>query len=79
MVGYLLERNLCLPLQRNREKSIVDGTVVQLVRIHACHAWGHGFESRPHRKKEMDVCLSLFLWRIDASVVNLYLSFVVNG
>ena len=20
--------------------------LVQLVRIHACHAWGHGFESR---------------------------------
>ncbi len=26
------------------------GAVVQSVRIHACHAWGHGFESRPHRK-----------------------------
>ena len=23
------------------------GLVVQLVRIHACHAWGRGFESRP--------------------------------
>ena len=27
------------------------GAVVQLVRIHACHAWGRGFESRPHRKQ----------------------------
>ncbi len=27
------------------------GAVVQLVRIHACHAWGRGFESRPHRQK----------------------------
>ena len=27
------------------------GAVVQLVRIHACHAWGRGFESRPHRAK----------------------------
>ena len=26
------------------------GAVVQLVRIQACHAWGRGFESRPHRK-----------------------------
>ncbi len=26
------------------------GSVVQLVRIHACHAWGRGFESRPNRK-----------------------------
>jgi hypothetical protein len=25
--------------------------LVQLVRIHACHAWGHGFESRTHRIK----------------------------
>jgi hypothetical protein len=35
-----------------------------LVRIHACHAWGRGFESRPDRK----YCLKpffterLFLW-----------------
>ena len=27
------------------------GALVQLVRIHACHAWGHGFESRTHREK----------------------------
>ena len=27
-----------------------NGLVVQLVRIHACHAWGRGFESRPDRK-----------------------------
>ena len=26
------------------------GALVQLVRIHACHAWGHEFESRTHRK-----------------------------
>ena len=26
------------------------GALVQLVRIHACHAWGHGFESRTHRR-----------------------------
>ena len=32
-----------------RHKQI--GAVVQLVRIHACHAWGRGFESRPHRKE----------------------------
>ena len=28
-----------------------NGSVVQLVRIHACHAWGRGFESRPDRKE----------------------------
>ncbi|MBP1613460.1 MAG: hypothetical protein H6Q13_908 [Bacteroidetes bacterium] len=27
------------------------GLVVQLVRIHACHAWGRGFESRPDRQE----------------------------
>ena len=32
----------------NKEQHI--GALVQLVRIHACHAWGHGFESRTHRK-----------------------------
>lgn len=31
-------------------KKITTGVVVQLVRIHACHAWGRGFESRPFRK-----------------------------
>ena len=30
---------------------MLQGALVQLVRIHACHAWGHGFESRTHRIK----------------------------
>ena len=34
--------------QLSRQK----GAVVQLVRIQACHAWGRGFESRPHRRGE---------------------------
>ena len=43
---------LCI---RNRERLMLHnkvqnfGALVQLVRIHACHAWGHGFESRTHR------------------------------
>ena len=43
-----------LPLHRIRERcgnKWSFGALVQLVRIHACHAWGHGFESRTHRKK----------------------------
>ena len=35
----------------NGRVSDKNGAVVQLVRIHACHAWGRGFESRPHRNK----------------------------
>ncbi len=34
-----------------RESNEINGALVQLVRIHACHAWGHGFESRTHRNK----------------------------
>ena len=34
-----------------RETIKIIGALVQLVRIHACHAWGHGFESRTHRQK----------------------------
>ena len=35
-----------------RETIKIIGALVQLVRIHACHAWGHGFESRTHRKEK---------------------------
>ena len=37
-----------------------NGAVVQLVRIHACHAWGREFESRPHRREEAEMLLLLF-------------------
>ena len=32
------------------KSSYLIGALVQLVRIHACHAWGHEFESRTHRQ-----------------------------
>ena len=35
--------------QREQIHKKLNGVLVQLVRIHACHAWGHGFESRTHR------------------------------
>ena len=38
-----------------RETIKIIGALVQLVRIHACHAWGHGFESRTHRKSFSDL------------------------
>ena len=37
-----------------------NGALVQLVRIHACHAWGHGFESRTHRRKPFSYAERLF-------------------
>ncbi len=36
----------------SRMQTLINGAVVQLVRIHACHAWGREFESRPHRSGE---------------------------
>ena len=37
------------------------GALVQLVRIHACHAWGHGFESRTHREKGVTLVTPFFV------------------
>ena len=41
-----------------------EGALVQLVRIHACHAWGHGFESRTHRKEKESVSRIPFLVKL---------------
>lgn len=51
------------------------GLVVQLVRIHACHAWGRGFEPRPDRKA-LDNLSKAFLFnnRINPKVVRLFYS-----
>ena len=37
---------------RHKQSRKHNGALVQLVRISACHAGGHGFESRTHRKKK---------------------------
>ncbi len=44
----------------------MNGSVVQLVRIRACHACGRGFESRPDRKKPSHSIGKAFsfLWKI---------------
>ena len=51
---HLVVSKIVVPLQpQSREKATKqkhNGALVQLVRIHACHAWGHGFESRTHRQ-----------------------------
>ena len=49
------------PLSK-RKYEIRLGAVVQLVRIHACHAWGREFESRPHRQEATNWLLLLFLF-----------------
>ena len=42
------------------------GLVVQLVRIHACHAWGHEFESRPDRQASNEANASFYRSAQDA-------------
>ena len=45
------------------------GAVVQLVRIHACHAWGRGFESRPHRRNPETKVSGFFVFRSISSTL----------
>ena len=51
VAGFKNIAYLCIAIQRNSSYK-QNGSVVQLVRIHACHAWGRGFESRPDRLKK---------------------------
>ena len=44
-------RTFATAIERCSIRKMKFGALVQLVRIHACHAWGHGFESRTHRIK----------------------------
>ena len=46
--GFKKSRTFATAIKRESNKKL-NGALVQLVRIHACHAWGHGFESRTHR------------------------------
>ena len=48
--GFKKSRTFATAIERDSKiKNKNNGALVQLVRIHACHAWGHGFESRTHR------------------------------
>ena len=67
------------------EANINIGAVVQLVRIHACHAWGRGFESRPHRKKKQKCFFFCYilptcyqLWVLDGFITGSYPTFPVT-
>ena len=50
---------LCTRFRKGSVKYII-GAVVQLVRIHACHAWGREFESRPHREEDASASSFVF-------------------
>ena len=45
-----------------------NGALVQLVRIHACHAWGHGFESRTHRRSLQIILICRLFYVINCSL-----------
>ena len=47
-----------------RETIKIIGALVQLVRIHACHAWGHGFESRLGRFSN---CFTITVWDLSSA------------
>ena len=52
MVELIIRMFLACPINPR------NGVLVQLVRIHACHAWGHGFKSHTHRKNGLIVQLA---------------------
>ncbi len=56
-------RTFATAIERESDKKL-NGALVQLVRIHACHAWGHGFESRTHRERVPNKFGTLFCFII---------------
>ena len=52
------------------------GALVQLVRMPACHAGGHEFESRTHRRKPSRLFLKVFLLYAWYDSLYVYLPFL---
>ncbi len=44
---------ICTPEKMKLASFLLEGSVVQLVRMPPCHGGGRGFESRPVRKKPL--------------------------
>ena len=61
--GFKKSRTFATAIERESDKKL-NGALVQLVRIHACHAWGHGFESRTHRERVPNKFGTLFYFPI---------------
>ena len=61
--GFKKSRTFATAIERESDKKL-NGALVQLVRIHACHAWGHGFESRTHRAGVPNLFGTLFCFII---------------
>ena len=61
--GFKKSRTFATAIERESDKKL-NGALVQLVRIHACHAWGHGFESRTHRERVPNKFGTLFCFII---------------
>ena len=59
--GHIKKKQYLCTRFRKGSRHTTIGAVVQLVRIHACHAWGREFESRPHRKEAIQKGCFFFL------------------
>ena len=62
--GHVKKKQYLCTRFRKESATYRIGAVVQLVRIHACHAWGRGFESRPHRKKQSERVASFLQYSV---------------